>query len=1408
MFPWKLLFIFSFLITINTQTDIKVTGTFLNYIESLIVDGTPITIQGVTSQSPSSFTIPSSNYKEIKFVLFDNGQDTKSQFEASFTYSSYTFVINANTKLALKEMNQVEPSGYGNTLTYQTSSSSPNYIYTFLVPSIVMIDLQNSLTTDGYNCTFKNIVNENGEVNIRTVPNESYGKLYSGDSVLITGSMIASNVEITYKPINNGIHANIVTFSINTSVVKCVVFIVGYKGFQCTYDANVDDNKVECTECKDEHYQIENDDNGPACYNQNEVDDTYYLDETITPKLWKKCISPCITCTSASVCTECENNLYLKPNGECVVCEENGFYKNNVNTLLECSQCDSSCLTCSDGISCNSCNDGYFILESGLCQDKNTIANLNTYCVLPSSSILQPLDNFNYYYTNNEGINFCLNDCSSIGYMNLLNTKQCVNCNSAGYLAKNGLCYECDPHCTNCIGEVDKCTGCSSGYTWEAHPYQCFQLEDIDKVNYCLIEETNAFVALQTKYIEENGIFICLDNCKDKQYYTLEDSGECVSSCPNGYLQSNSNNEYMCYVCDVSCKTCIYKTEFCTECEDGYHFMETNPGMCYTKDEIPKYEGYCLDTSLNTYHAISPSQYFYIDDNGDKMCISSSCGGNYKYPQLENTFECGQTCPKGHFITGDTCSKCYKLCESCNEVGDDNDHKCISCIDEYDINPLKQSMCYKKCKYKFYFDNNDDLICLGEGIECPSNFKYIVKETNQCVNSCTDPLCHLCQINQMYILSGYQCVTECPFGFEINGNICEAVYLENSTTEGSTMDYASNMNADEFKAGIDNTKDIAMDNIQSGLSTTIQGDNYIYTFYNPSDPSQQENIKTKIDLGECEDKLRSHYNIPSNEDIFISTLSFNNYTTSLSYKTQYVVYDKNGNELDLTPCEGTKVTVTTPINLNNTNLDIATLIELQEQGINPFDPNDPVYTDNCIPFTTEDGRDMPLGARGSDLFENVSLCDEGCDVKDINYTSMEVECECQTTSEGFDALLEENEMLGQFKDLFENSNLYMFTCYKNIFRFSMFFGNYGSMIIISCVISYIGLYIIFYCVQLEQVYACINTYVSNPPPVQKKVDKTKGLNVNRVINTNTKQQQQPRTNVYQLSSDNKKLTMYNDDIDIRTSMADISEKGMIKKYSRQTSIDAKSSTELTQSQNKDTNDNNNTVSNVFELNEMDYDEAIKYDKRSYLRFLLDLIIQNNIIFCTILGKYVFYPISLRIITLIFVLSGFFFFNGVFFSEEYITQRYNSKSKLNFVYIIQNELEKSIYSSLLVMILEKLVMIVVSINSDFYKIINNKDDDNNFSKQIRNIVLSFKKRLLILFIIIIILSIFFWYFLAIFCSIFQNNQISWIEATLISIAFNVIISIVLCFLLGSLKYCSIRKHNSLIFKLSDFLLDLV
>ena len=61
------------------------------------------------------------------------------------------------------------------------------------------------------------------------------------------------------------------------------------------------------------------------------------------------------------------------------------------------------------------------------------------------------------------------------------------------------------------------------------------------------------------------------------------------------------------------------------------------------------------------------------------------------------------------------------------------------------------------------------------------------------------------------------------------------------------------------------------------------------------------------------------------------------------------------------------------------------------KNVSIFDPNDPVYNDICHPFTN-DKSDLPLKDRRDALYQNVSLCETGCQMEGIDFKMKTVEC--------------------------------------------------------------------------------------------------------------------------------------------------------------------------------------------------------------------------------------------------------------------------------------------------------------------------------------------------------------------------------------------------------------------------------
>ena len=155
---------------------------------------------------------------------------------------------------------------------------------------------------------------------------------------------------------------------------------------------------------------------------------------------------------------------------------------------------------------------------------------------------------------------------------------------------------------------------------------------------------------------------------------------------------------------------------------------------------------------------------------------------------------------------------------------------------------------------------------------------------------------------------------------------------------------------------------------------------------------------------------------------------------------------------------------------------------------------------------------------------------------------------------------------------------------------------------------------------------------------------------------------------------------------------------------------------------------------------------------------------------------------MRVIMLVFTITGFFFFNGLFFTDEYISAHYNAKAPIDFYYLLKFEIPKSVYATVLGMFIGKIMMIVTSVQKKFYKVMNEKDYQILMYELIRVLV--------------------------IFCNLYANSQLIWIQATLISIVFNLIIPLIFCLFIAMLKFGGIRFKNQIFFKAGILLYDLV
>ena len=130
-----------------------------------------------------------------------------------------------------------------------------------------------------------------------------------------------------------------------------------------------------------------------------------------------------------------------------------------------------------------------------------------------------------------------------------------------------------------------------------------------------------------------------------------------------------------------------------------------------------------------------------------------------------------------------------------------------------------------------------------------------------------------------------------------------------------------------------------------------------------------ENILiSNVDIGECEKLIRIQENLKEEDDLIILKTDIKSTKYKATY-VQYEIYTPNKTKVDLKICQNTSIYINIPIQLSQ---EIESLYaSLNESGYNLFNSNDSFYNDICSPYTSENGIDIPILDRQSEIYNNM-----------------------------------------------------------------------------------------------------------------------------------------------------------------------------------------------------------------------------------------------------------------------------------------------------------------------------------------------------------------------------------------------------------------------------------------------------
>ena len=220
-----------------------------------------------------------------------------------------------------------------------------------------------------------------------------------------------------------------------------------------------------------------------------------------------------------------------------------------------------------------------------------------------------------------------------------------------------------------------------------------------------------------------------------------------------------------------------------------------------------------------------------------------------------------------------------------------------------------------------------------------------------------------------------------------------------------------------------------------------------------------------------------------------------------------------------------------------------------------------------------------------------------------------------------------------------------------------------------------------------------------------------------------------------------------------------------------------------------------------QYDDMDYDNAIRKDDRKFCTCYIDKLKDNQIIINTFFSDDPIRPKSIKIIFLILQIDLYFFINGLFYDEEYISKIYHLE-KDTFFTMAERFFDNLIYAALAGIIVSYIIEFFFIEEQKIKKILKiEKDNILVLKYEVIKILKSIKKRYILFIIISFIISIISLVHTFCFNIVYYHTMIEWIIFSVIIIVLIQIGSFLICLLQTALRFLSFKFKSEKLFKLS-------
>ena len=1025
------------------------------------------------------------------------------------------------------------------------------------------------------------------------------------------------------------------------------------------------------------------------------------------------------------------------------------------------------------------------------------------------------------------------------------NKKLCYNTLPEGYYLDTGnnIYKKCFTNCKSCYGagteSNNNCKECKNNLVFlseENVKTNCYEKCS----NYYYFDATNNYNCLDSCQGNYNKIIPdkkkCIDNCKNDDTYKYEYNNNCYTECSSGTYLLEDKNDNICYAQApdgyyLDTVNNIFKKcyETCSKCNAGGNELNNNCLECKTN-----YVFY-TDNNNNANCYEKCDNYYYFDDSNNFFCFSSKkCSGKYN-KLIKEKSKCTDDCAKDDLYQYEYKNICYQ-----NEIIETT----IIQSKIKNTNIIKQEETKNPEKKYSYSTNIVDKNHPTNIVNQNPEEESIPYSTNTIIQNKIDVNVEVNEINvdkikEILILTNNS-------QNNINININDDNNITNNSYYLEIQDKVLENIQEIINTGLDT------ENIDNGNDITFSVDNKAnkvsYTITTTSNQKSEEktiNNNSRIDLGECEYKLKDKYNISKNNSLYILKVDI---VIDSIHKVEYDVYypftPNNLTKLNLTVCQNTKVDISIPA-----------IIPIDE--LDKYNKSSALYNDICYTLKSETGTDKILEDRQKDFAKNnLSVCEEDCDFEKYDNDIKKAICSCYTKIKLpliSEIKVDKDKMISNFKNIKNIGNFKMLKCWnllydkKNIFKNS---ANY--MVAILLFLNFISIFT-FACCNIKYIKKMLNQFRNkntynkmnninnriNNKKINKKNNNNKLLksNFNKSNNNKTKSKNyllnsknnfRSNQNMFMHKNKNNNLNRFGNLINLNLNNFNnnniMNNNYFINKRKQKEANTKKVKLNLNQNKSKPKDNkikkkynrfqlnntkNPNTVKklntnknllnankkkfikftkplpyNDLEMNLLRYELAKIKDTRSYFQYYISLLRTKHILIFTFCQRHDYNSGMIKIFLFFLTFSINYLISAMFYSDSTMHKIYEDEGSFDFTY----QLPQMFYSFIISTILQGLLSILGLYEQSIIEYrINNKND---YSK----VLLTIRIKIAMFFIITFLLLFFLWVYLGCFCAVYKNTQIHLLMDVASSFGISFISPFFIYLLPGMFRIPALKKNT--------------